>query len=201
MIKLSNMTKKDLIFSFVAGILIGILSLLVLNFNFNVKSFWIVWIIIIPLLSIIGTFIASTLKKKIPIIWQFAKFIISGSLSALIDLGILNLLMFLSGITFGILFIVFKGISFLIALTNSYFWNKNWTFEKKEGTIKEASNFFIISAIGFIINVSIAFIVVNIVGPKFGVSLTQWANIGSITAILIAMFWNFIGFKFLVFKK
>jgi len=201
MIKLSKMKKKDFIFSLIAGFLIGILSLIVLKFTLNLGSYWILWIIFIPLLSISGTFIASIIGKKIPVVWQFAKFIISGSLSALVDLSLLNLLMFLTGFSSGMFFIIFKGLSFLFAVANSYFLNKAWTFEKKEGSVKEASGFFLISSIGFIINISVAFIVVNIIGPKFGINFVQWANIGSIIAILVAMFWNFIGFKFLVFKK
>jgi putative flippase GtrA len=195
------MKKKDLNFSLISGLLIGILSSIVFRFGLNLNSYWLLWIITISFLSVLGAFIASIIGRKIPVIWQFAKFILSGSLSALVDLSILNLLMFLTGFSSGIFFIIFKGLSFLFAVTNSYFWNKTWTFEKKEGSTEEASKFFLISSIGFIINISTAFIVVNIIGPKFGINLVQWANIGSITAILVAMLWNFIGFKFLVFKK
>lgn len=195
------MQKKDYILSLVSGLLIAILSLLVLKFNFSVSSFWILWLITIPFLCFTGIFISSILKDKIPVVWQFAKFIVVGSLSALIDLGVLNILMFLTKVSDGFFFVFIKAFSFLMALINSYFWNKVWTFEKKGKNIKEGFRFFIISVIGFIINISIAFIVVNIISPKFGVNSIQWANIAGITAILVAMFWNFIGFKFLVFKK
>ena len=132
-----------------------------------------------------------------------AKFLLVGALNTLIDLGVLNFLMWISGIYTGIFYSIFKAISFLIATINSYLWNKHWTFEKRERVFapKEYFKFLIIVTIGLFINVTIASFVVNVIGPQFGITAELWANVGAFSAILIAWVWNFLGTKFIVFKK
>ena len=140
------------------------------------------------------------------IVFQAGKFVLVGGLNTLIDLGALNVLMFLSDIKTGVWFSVFKGISFTAAVVNSYILNKFWTFKstgaEKKG--KEFVQFLIVSIFGFGINVGVATLVVNVISPQFpysGVSEVIWANIGAISATFCAMAWNFIGYKFFVFKK
>lgn len=134
---------------------------------------------------------------------QAIKFILVGILNTLIDLGVLNLLIFASGISTGFAYSAFKGISFTAAVTNSYFLNKFWTFKSRGAGAakKEFAQFFIVSFIGFGINVGIASLVVNVIGPQFGVGNKLWANVGAICATFAAMTWNFLGYKFIVFKK
>ena len=157
----------------------------------------------LPVLAVLGVFVASWLGKKILTIFQLYKFVLTGSLNTFIDLGVLNLLIMLSGITAGLGFSSFKAISFIAATINSYAWNKYWTFRKgdKAKTKEEFLQFFVISAIGFVINVGTASLVVNLIGPQFGLSETLWANIGGIIASFTGLTWNFLGYKFIVFKK
>lgn len=159
--------------------------------------------IILPILAVLAVFFSHFIGKKILVIFQIVKFALVGTLNAFIDLGVLNLLILVSGIATGFLFSVFKGISFLLATINSYFWNKFWTFRKR-GTApypKEFLQFFVITVIGFLINVGTASLIVNVFGPQFGMTENLWANVGAIFAAIIAAIWNFLGYKFLVFKK
>ena len=146
------------------------------------------------------------------IIRQTIKFILVGILNTLIDLSVLNLLIFISGIASGLGYSVFKGISFIVAVINSYFLNKFWTFKSVGGYNKENlpaagrefSQFFAVSLIGFGINVGVASLVVNVIGNPFvlsGISDKIWANVGAIMATFCGMTWNFLGYKFVVFKK
>lgn len=134
---------------------------------------------------------------------QVIKFVLVGGLNTLIDLGILNLLIFITEIASGFGYSAFKGISFTIAVINSYFLNKLWTFKGQSGEKgkKEFTQFFIVSLIGFGINVGIASFVVNIISPQFGIGDKLWANVGAVCATLTAMVWNFLGYKFIVFKN
>lgn len=134
---------------------------------------------------------------------QAIKFVLVGAFNTVIDLAVLNILIFISGISAGLGYSVFKGISFTAAVINSYFLNKSWTFQKGAGgeTRKEFISFFIASVIGFVINVSAASAVVNFIGPQLGISPKIWANVGAIVATLFAMVWNFLAYKFIVFKK
>lgn len=133
---------------------------------------------------------------------QFIKFGTVGVSSSFIDLGILNVLIFLSGIASGAWFPIFKGTSFVIALINSYFWNRNWTFKSQDNAnVMEFGKFFTISAVGFGINVSIASFIVNFLDPFGGMSPQLWANVGAISATSISLIWNFLCYKFVVFRK
>ena len=95
-----------------------------------------------------------------------------------IDLGVLNLEIFLTGVAGGVGYAVFKGISFLCATTNSFFWNKYWTFSAKEAaTSAETGKFFIFALIGWGINVGLATFVVNGLARPLSLNPRVWANI------------------------
>ena len=156
-----------------------------------------------PVLALIGTWIAWLIGKRFLWIFQLAKYLLIGVLATIADLGVLNFLMWTSGITAGILFSVFKGISFLVATSAKYFGDKFWAFEKieKEGMKKEFGRFFLVTLIGLGFNVGVASLIVNVVGPQFGLSNKLWANVGGIAAVFAVTAWNFISYKFIVFKK
>jgi putative flippase GtrA len=153
-------------------------------------------------LAPLALFVAYLIGKIIPVIYQFAKFAAVGTLNSFVDFGVLNLLIFLTQIASGWGYTIFKTISFLSATTNSYFWNRSWTFESKEKPqIGEAAKFYIIAIIGGFLNITIASYVVNgISRPEF-ITPNLWANIGALCGIFSALLWNFLGYKFIVFKK
>ena len=159
--------------------------------------------LILPVLAVLGIYIAGIIGKKIPVVFQVAKFLGTGTLNMFLDLGVLNFLMFVFGISSGFLFSIFKGVSFICAAINSYIWNKFWTFGKKETTDapKEFLQFFAVAIIGFLLNIATASLIVNIMGPQFGISAKLWANIGALVASIVTAVCQFIGYKFLVFKK
>ncbi len=165
----------------------------------------IIWFlpVVFPLLSVFCLWLAFLLGKKFLFVFQAAKFLLMGTLTTLVDLAILNVLILISGTAVGFSFSLFKGISFIFATCAKYFGDKLWVFEKKEmiGLAKEFSQFFLVTLGGLLINVSTASLLVNSVGPKFGFSLELWANFGAIVAAFTTVIWNFLGYKFIVFKK
>jgi len=208
-----RLKKSDIIISLIIGEAAGWFLLVVLkNISQTLPQvklipFW-VWPVFFPLFCLIWLIFTSFLSKKWQVFYQAGKFVLVGGLNFLIDIGILNLLIFLTSIAAGWFYSVFKGVSFFVAVFNSYFLNKFWTFKasasdkpstKKVG--KEFFTFLIISLIGLALNNIIASLVVNWLGPQWGISENLWANIGAVTASFLAMFWNFMGYKFIVFKK
>ncbi len=198
--------QKDLIISVAIGLLCALLILPIAR-NLSMKQgLALSLFVVLPVLSAAGMWIAHWLAKKFRIFYQLAKFVLVGGLNTFLDWGILNLLMFLTSVNAGFLYSVFKGFSFLAATGNSYFWNKFWTF-KKEAVIegqksgREMLQFFIVSVIGFSLNVGAATFLVNVLGPQFGLSLKLWANVGALAGTLIGMGWNFVGYKLIVFKS
>ena len=100
-------------------------------------------------------------------------------------------------------FASFKALSFSIAAVNAYFWNKYWTFEKRETKpgAKEFGKLYIVTGIGFFLNVLIASLVFKTIGPQFGLSDKVWPTFSAGIATFIVFIWNFLGYKFIVFKK
>lgn len=124
-----------------------------------------------------------------------------GVLNTALDFVVLNICIFFFGTgAHGELFVIFKSISFLVAVANSYMLNKWWVFEHEAPmSVKEPLLFVIISAIGFWMNVSISFTVFTFFVQE--VSAQFAANIGALTGTAVVLVWNFIGYRFLVFKK
>jgi putative flippase GtrA len=197
------MKKTDGLISLIIGFFIGVFFFIILKSTDIIIPYSWALIIVFPFLALIGMFVASWLGKKFLIIFQAGKFVMVGALNTFIDLGVLNLLMLFFGVASGLFFAVFKGISFLVATTNSYFWNKHWTFQKREKVFssQEFYKFLIVTTIGLFINVGVASFVFSKVSPWFEVSLEMWGTIGAVTAALIAWVWNFLSSKFIVFKS
>lgn len=199
------MKKNDIIFPLVIGEAIALIILLISRNIQELGGIPYLWllVVILPLLCLFGVSVAYWLSKKIKVFFQLAKFLLTGVLNTFVDLGVLNVLILIFGISSGALYSVFKGFSFFVSVINSYFWNKFWTFKKTETGVgkREFGQFALVAGIGFFINVAIASFVVNVIGPQFGLSSNIWANVGAIIATVCVFTWNFLGYKFFVFKK
>lgn len=135
---------------------------------------------------------------------QVIKFVLVGGVNTSIDFLILNILIYLTGITAGAELFVLNSISFSIAVVNSYFMNKYWTFQDKTSTQQESfkfSQFFAVSIVGIIINGLVLTGITTSISPLFGLSAVLWANFAKLAATIFSLIWNFIGYKFFVFKK
>lgn len=192
-------TKKDAILAVIIGLLVPVLFFIILknlSFVLPFNKFWL--LTIMPPLALMGLYVAFRIALIWrPFIFQFGKFFLVGGLNTFLDLGILNLLIFLTDITQGVRFSMFKAISFVITVVNSYFWNKFWTFQKTGSFIL----FFVIVSGSFLINVGIASLLVNVIGVPDGFSSKQWDNLAALSSVVFVLIWNFLGMKFIVFKK
>lgn len=164
--------------------------------------------------NILKRFLPEKLAKTA---FQLFKCIIVGVSNTLVDFIVFNGLLFLTGVDRqGKEVVILMGISFCFAVTNSFIWNKNWTFKNKTKNYKELRRqifiFFIISLGGLAINLAAGNFVVNNIGPRWGVSIFSnagiqletakliWANIGKACGVFITVIWNFTGYKLIVFK-
>jgi len=200
------MKKIDIILSLITGAgIAGLIIWLLRNSQIQIAlPYSIVFLIIIfPIVSLACLWIAYLIGKKFIFVFQLAKFILIGALFAIFDLSILNVLMDYFGITAGTAYMIFVAVSFIITTSVKYVADKFWAFEKteKEQMGMEFGKFFIITVISGGIQVIIASLIVNVIGPQFGLLPLVWANIGKIGGIIIASVWNFICYKFIVFKK
>lgn len=133
---------------------------------------------------------------------QFGKFCAVGVLNTFLGFSVLNLLMHFTGITRGVFYSLFLVAAFLVSATNSYFWNKFWSFQSQTAASpSEFSRFLFFTFIGLLLNNAAASFLNNIVGPLGGVKPIVWANVSAFSAIAVSFLWNFFSYRFLIFKK
>jgi putative flippase GtrA len=133
---------------------------------------------------------------------QVLKFGLVGILNTLIDFLVLNIEMYLTGITSGRYIFVLNTISFLCATINSYFMNKLWTFSDREkaGQARKFTQFLLVSIVGIGINGTIVYLITTHTDPLFSINPQVWANGAKIVATAASLTWNFLAYKLWVFK-
>ena len=208
-------TKKDLIFSVITGLITGFAAWQIFNFldvaKFQDISFaW--FLLLVPVLWIVGVNLGYLLGKWLTFFNQFGKFAAIGFTNAAVDFGVLNFLIANTGTTAGVWYSVFKAISFISAVIPSYFWNKYWAFSAGGGSasggevlegggVFEFTKFVSVAVVSIFINTGVASLVVNFIDPVLGFDVRVWANVGAVTGSAVALIFSFVGFKLAVFKK
>ena len=202
---ISLKTKDYLLVSFIAISF----SIFVIPIIKNVASVKITYsviigeIIVILILANLALWIASLIAKKVPVILQLAKFAAVGVFNTFLNWGVVNILMFLTQVFEGALYTAYIIIAFIIANFASFFWNKYWVFPEdkkgKDSAEKDYVQFLIVSVIGLLIQAGISSAWVAFVPTAS--SAAVWANVGLVLGTVFSMVWNFLGYKFIVFKK
>lgn len=134
-------------------------------------------------------------------IYHFIRFGLVGVFNTVLDLVVLNLLISVFGVVDPLAFSVCKGISFIIALLNSYFMNKYFTFAKKQKSQKEFYLFFIVSIIGLFINIGISSFLFYLISlSSYNISVHIIATVSGIIGAMFSMVINYISYSYFVFK-
>lgn len=94
---------------------------------------------------------------------------------------------------------IFFWIAALLAMANSFYWNRLWTFEMKgsKETAKQLRRFFIISLIGTGINSAISTHLFTIIPGRRSVATA----IAKAAAAVVVAAWNFTGQRFYAFRQ
>jgi len=128
---------------------------------------------------------------------QIIKFSITGLLNTIIDFSILNFLIRI--LSWSVL--PANTISFSVAVINSYFLNKNWTFKDKQPVrIKQFSAFLLVSLVGLGLSNILLYLGLELFKTyTFGLSFVWHYNIAKAMSALIVLVWNFLASKFWLF--
>lgn len=162
----------------------------------------ILWLIL-GVLAPLGLWIASLLAQRIPALFQLAKYGLIGVLNTLLNLSIINFLATLTGITAGIGAGLFVIGGFVVANTHSFFWNKYWTFAARstEEAPVQYMEFLMVTAASSLMGAALVAALTHFIAPPLGLNARQWLNLANVFAIIISLVWNFVGYKFFVFRK
>ena len=183
------MKRKDIIIAIICGLSVAWIAI-----DFLGKIGWI-FVVIFPILSVVGLWVVEWLGKKFLFIHQAGKFALVGAFADVIDIKVFQLLFWFFPFSNFV-----KAISFFVGTLVKYFLDKHWAFEKNEndGIYIEITKFFIVALVGMGINV-VSF---NYFGTiSTGLEPKIWQEVCIILAALVTAVWNFCGYKFIVFKK
>lgn len=156
-----------------------------------------------PILGLLALWVAHLIVQRFLFVYQFVKYVLNGILATAIDLEAFGALILIFGVDVGAVYGIAKGISFILSSSIKFVGNKFWVFEKngKDGIKEEVIGFLIVTFVGLILDVGIFLYFSKVIGPHFSFSIETWNKICVVLAGIGAVTWNFIGNKFIVFKK
>ncbi len=188
----------DILFALICGRIVAqIAHDFLIGYGIEIGYYkWILYFTL-PIISLVCLWLAYLIGKKLLFVFQAAKYILIGVFVTIVDLKLFELLIWIINP------IASKVISFLISTFIKYWGNKHWTFEKpgKDVIWQEIFQFIIVSVVGLGLDIGSFYYFTKIMGPQFGTPESLWIKLSVIFAALVAATWNFIGYKFLVFKK
>jgi putative flippase GtrA len=136
---------------------------------------------------------------------RFLKFMFVGAMGAIVDFGVLNLLAHV----FDVPVTIAGVISFSLAVTQNFLWNRYWTYPESRAfpAIPQFLQFFVINATALLIRVPILALVPGPVIKFFessGMPPTTAEVLGNnfalALAVGVAMFWNFFVNRFVTYR-
>jgi len=131
---------------------------------------------------------------------QFSKFLAVGTLNTAIDFGTLNLLSWLTGIYGGGRLAPINALGMLFALTNSYLLNNHWTFKAPAHPGRRVGRFVLVSLTGVGLNTAFVVALTHFMTRPMGLTPQLWENLAKVRANGATLLWDFLGYKFLVFR-
>jgi putative flippase GtrA len=129
---------------------------------------------------------------------RFFKFSVVGVIGAIVDFGLMNLLVAL----FGAPLVIAGTISFIAAILSNFMWNRYWTYpdSRSKPPIRQLLEFMIVSVIGMAIRIPILALLEPVLNnffsllayeiPSSSIKLISY-NVTLAIAVIIVLFWNF----------
>ena len=138
---------------------------------------------------------------------QFAKFLVTGTVGATVDFSIYNGLTRGFGWTttyhlFGFEIIAANLVSVFLAIISNFLLNKYWTFRNNDKAVaRQWTGYFALNLFTFILNQIIVSLLTFQVPFMTVIFKDLKDNAAKVIAIGFILFINFLGSKFLVFRK
>ncbi len=133
---------------------------------------------------------------------RFSKFSTVGLSNAAIDIGVLNLFLWLQPTREVYLLVIFNGIALVLANANSYVWNTLWTFRgRAEHDLRQG----VLFALQVLVNIGVSSalfwvlvhpLIVNTEIPTYLVG-----NVAKIASVLVASTISFFIMRYVVFSR
>ncbi len=130
---------------------------------------------------------------------RFAKFSVVGAIGFVVDTGALNIMVGVLGMSTGPLRLLAKTISYLLALTSNFIWNRYWTYpESRSKRLRvQAAQFALVNVFGLALNLlifgGVSSLLIPLLQGFYGEhsGLMLGTNAGQVCAVAVVLFWNF----------
>jgi putative flippase GtrA len=129
---------------------------------------------------------------------RFIRFAIVGAIGAVVDFGVMNLLVNL----FSAPLVLAGTFSFIAAVLSNFIWNRYWTYpdSRSKPIVRQWIEFLVVNALGLIIRIPVLALLEPVMFvlvvhlpfeiPVFGPDVIS-DNLTLAIAVVIVMFWNF----------
>ncbi len=136
--------------------------------------------------------------KKVEFI-RFLRFCVVGTSNAIIDFGVLNLLLWMYPTNSNWQVLTYNSLAVLLAATNSFIWNKYWTFKQRHRITRQEVWRFIILTSGTVVLNDLLMSLLAMAFPNIMNSSLMGANILKLGAIIGTLSVSFFGMRLWVF--
>ncbi len=133
---------------------------------------------------------------------RFSKFTIVGGINAAVDIGVLNLLLFLEPTREPSTIVLYNAVALVLANLNSYVWNSLWTFKGRAAFDSYQTMTFIGQAL---VNIGVSsvlfYMLVRPVMVNTEVSAYVAGNVAKVVSISVASTISYFLMRYLVFSR
>src|SRR6266567_7121212 len=145
--------------------------------------------------------VAAKRKTRGRTIWQFVRFGLVGCVNTIIDLLVLNGLLWLWPAHGTAKLLLFNTIAYACGALNSFVFNRYWTFQR-EGppNAREGARFLLVTLAAIACNDLILWLMSTILHPVH-LTPTLWTNVSKVVAIGSTVLLSYLGMRLWVFVQ
>jgi putative flippase GtrA len=134
---------------------------------------------------------------------RFSKFTVVGFSNAVLDIGTLNLFLWLASTRDPSVLALYNGVALLLANLNSYVWNTRWTFRgrAKRGNARQRALFGLQVLVNIGISNGLFWIMIRPVLIYTEVPAYLAGNVAKIISILVASTISFFFMRYVIFTR
>lgn len=133
---------------------------------------------------------------------RFLRFAVVGLIGAVVDFGVLNIL-----VSLGMHVVAAGTLSFIAAVVSNFIWNRYWTYpdSRSKPILRQIGEFFFINILGLVIRIPILWLLdppmrlffAHLSFPVPFFSTDAWGdNVTLAIAVVVVMFWNFFANRY-----
>lgn len=134
---------------------------------------------------------------------RFSKFTIVGFSNAVVDIGTLNLFLWLASTRDPSVLVLYNGVALLLANLNSYVWNTRWTFRSraKRNDFRQRSLFALQVLVNITISNGLFWIMIRPILIHTEVPAYLAGNVAKIISVVVASTIGFFFMRYVVFSR